>query len=105
MGFRNETDSMGNQSEAYEYNQCQEAVRRLNDYLSQELLPDEAEEVNRHLSQCRGCFAKFRFEETLLRTIKERIEQVHAPLALRERVLGLLHRGDAPEKITAGTRS
>lgn len=78
-----------------EYNQCQEAVRRLNDFLSHELRPEEEDAVQRHLSQCRGCFAKFHFEETLLRTIRERAHQVLAPQPLRDKVLGLLGRVEA----------
>lgn len=79
-----------------EYNQCQEAVRKLNDFLSHELRPEEEAAVQKHLSQCRGCFAKFHFEETLLRTIRERAQQVRAPHTLREKVLGLLSRPDVP---------
>lgn len=73
-----------------EYNQCQEAVKRLTDYLSNELEPTEAETVQTHLAQCKGCFAKFHFEDALLRTIREKVEQVHAPQTLREKILGLL---------------
>ncbi|MEI6430605.1 MAG: zf-HC2 domain-containing protein [bacterium] len=73
-----------------EYNQCQEAVKRLNDYLSKELRPDEAEQVERHLSQCKGCFAKFHFEETLLHAIRERVSHVRAPKPLREKILSFL---------------
>lgn len=73
-----------------EYNQCEEAVKRLNDYLSRELAPDEEERVQKHLAECRGCFAKFSFEETLLRTIREKAESVTAPVSLRHKILGLL---------------
>ena len=73
-----------------EYNQCQEAVKRLTDYLSSELAPAEADAVQDHLSRCKGCFAKFHFEETLLRTIREKIEQVHAPTSLRAKIIGLI---------------
>ena len=76
--------------EEVEYNQCQEAVKRLNDYLSKELRPDEEAEVERHLTECKGCFAKFHFEETLLRAIRESIAQVRAPNPLREKILSLL---------------
>ena len=78
--------------ESLEFNQCQEAVRRLNDFLSRELAPEEEVKVNLHLQECRGCFEKFRFEETLLRTLRAKIEQVQAPEKLRQRVLGLLHK-------------
>jgi len=73
-----------------EFNQCQEAVYRLTEYLSSELHPEEETAVQHHLSECRGCFERFRFEETLLRTIRERAEQLRAPQTLRERILGLL---------------
>jgi anti-sigma factor (TIGR02949 family) len=75
-----------------EYNQCEEAVKRLTDFLSRELAVDEEERVQQHLAQCRGCFAKFSFEETLLRTIRERAESVVAPENLRSKILGLLRR-------------
>ncbi|MGC4047774.1 MAG: zf-HC2 domain-containing protein [Armatimonas sp.] len=74
-----------------EYNQCEEAVKRLNDYLSRELAPDEEDRVQQHLAECRGCFAKFAFEETLLRTIREKAERITAPASLRHKILGLLH--------------
>ncbi|MBC8134386.1 MAG: zf-HC2 domain-containing protein [Fibrella sp.] len=73
-----------------EYNQCQEAVKRLTDYLSNELEPTEAATIQTHLAQCKGCFAKFHFEDTLLRTIREKVEHVRAPQTLREKILGLL---------------
>lgn len=82
--------------EALDYNQCQEAVQRLTEYLSQELQEDEAEKVNQHLRRCRGCFARFHFEETLLRTIRERAEQVRAPGSLRDKILNLVGQRDEP---------
>ena len=72
------------------YNRCQEAVKRLNEFLDHELGPDEQAMVQRHLGECHDCFARFHFEETLLRTIRERVETIHAPAALRERILGLI---------------
>ncbi len=73
-----------------DYNACQEAVKRLTEFLDQELGPEQEEMVRRHLHECRGCFARFRFEETLLRTIRERAEAIRAPEALREKILGLI---------------
>ena len=82
------------QKEVVEFNQCQEAVKRLTDYLSHELRPDEEAQVHQHLRQCKGCFSKFHFEETLLRTIRERAEQVRAPVGLRAKLMGLISRHD-----------
>lgn len=79
------------ETEVLEYNQCQEAVRKLNEYLSHELMPDEEASLQKHLSQCRGCFSKFHFEETLLRTIRTKAAQVRAPISLRHKILGLLN--------------
>lgn len=72
------------------YNECQEAVKRLTDFLSHELGPDEEVRVREHLHVCRGCFAKFHFEETLLHTIRERVQTIQAPADLRARILGLI---------------
>lgn len=80
-----------------EYNQCQEAVKKLTEFLSHELQPDEEAEVQRHLGQCRGCFAKFHFEETLLRTIRQKAQSIRAPEALRAKILGLLGNGQNGE--------
>ena len=85
---------MDDANEPLEYNQCQEAVRRLNDFLSHELDGAELHVVQQHLSECKGCFDKFRFEETLLRTIREKAEMVTAPVALRHRILNLLGRSN-----------
>jgi anti-sigma factor (TIGR02949 family) len=80
------------QEQTLEYNQCEEAVKRLNDFLSRELQPEEEDRVQQHLAACRGCFAKFAFEETLLRTIREKAEHTRAPDTLRDKILGLLRR-------------
>jgi anti-sigma factor (TIGR02949 family) len=94
----NQAGSMDSPTEAVAFNQCQEAVRKLTEYLSHELRPDEEVAVEKHLAECKGCFSRFHFEETLLRTIRERAEQVRAPGNLRNRILRLLgNPGDAPE--------
>jgi anti-sigma factor (TIGR02949 family) len=72
------------------YNRCQEAVKRLTEFLDHELGPDEEAMVQRHLGECHDCFARFHFEETLLKTIRERVAAIHAPGALRDRILGLI---------------
>jgi anti-sigma factor (TIGR02949 family) len=75
-----------------EFNQCQQAVQRLNEYLSRELNCAETELVQEHLQQCKGCFDKFHFEETLLKTLRAKITSVTAPTGLRDQVLRLLGR-------------
>jgi anti-sigma factor (TIGR02949 family) len=85
----------GAADDGLEFNQCREAVRRLTDYLSHELGPNEEAVVEDHLAQCRGCFAKFHFEETLLATIRTCVDQIRPPAALREHVLTLINQEDA----------
>lgn len=87
--------------EALNYNQCQEAVQRLTEYLSKELQERDEEMVNQHLRQCKGCFARFHFEETLLHTIREKAEQVRAPGQLRDRILRLIRQEETPPGETA----
>ena len=77
--------------QSQDFNQCQEAVKRLNEYLSKELTPEEEAKVQEHLGQCQGCFKRFSFEEQLIKTIRDRAHQVVAPTQLREKILGLLH--------------
>jgi anti-sigma factor (TIGR02949 family) len=86
--------------QSQEYNQCQEAVKRLNEYLSKELTSEEESQVQEHLGQCQGCLARFSFEETLIKTIRERAQQVIAPMSLREKILGLLHGDDEAQLVS-----
>lgn len=83
--------------DAIGYNRCQEAVKRLTEFLDHELGPEEEAMVHRHLRECRDCFARFHFEETLLQTIRERVLVVRAPRALRDSILGLIA-SDTSEK-------
>jgi anti-sigma factor (TIGR02949 family) len=78
--------------QSQEYNQCKEAVKRLNEYLSKELTTDEAADIQQHLGECQGCLARFTFEENLIQTIRQRAQQVVAPANLRDKILSLLHR-------------
>jgi len=52
---------------AFDYYSCEEAVKRLNDYLDRELTEKEREDVIKHLQICRPCLEKFSFEENLIR--------------------------------------
>ena len=73
-------------------NGCEEAVKRLHDYLSKELDADDTRGVAEHLSQCKGCFDKFKFEQLILNRLRGILETVTIPDSLRESVLHLLKR-------------
>lgn len=79
-------------TELEDVNGCEEAVKRLHDYLSKELDADDQRRVTEHLSQCKGCFDKFKFEQTILNRLRGILGTVAAPESLRESVLQLLKR-------------
>ena len=72
------------------YNECQEAVEKLTEYLSHELIGEQQSELQAHLQECHGCFEKFQFEETVLHTIRARMGEVSTPAPLRDRILSML---------------
>ena len=73
---------------------CEEAFRRLDDFLDRELGPAETRLVHEHLEICEGCAREFRFEESVLRGVREKMARidVHVPPDLHARVLAALER-------------
>jgi anti-sigma factor (TIGR02949 family) len=65
---------------------CEEAFRRMNDFLDRELAPAEFEQVRVHLETCAACASEYRFEETLLREIRLKLRRVALPRELRDRL-------------------
>lgn len=70
---------------------CEEAIKRLNDYLDHELTEGERVVVLRHLEICKPCLGRFTFEQTLLVSLRQKITHVHAPEPLRQKLHALLH--------------
>lgn len=69
---------------------CEEAFRRLDDYLDRELSADETVLVEEHLEICAGCAREFNFEASLLRGVREKLHQIELPPSLQARILGVL---------------
>jgi anti-sigma factor (TIGR02949 family) len=69
---------------------CQEAFRRLDDYLDRELSAAERDLVREHLEICEGCAREFRFEESVLRGVRAKLRQIDVPASLRARVVRTL---------------
>jgi len=65
---------------------CQEAMTHLQDYLKQELTPDLAAEIHRHLDRCRDCFSYAQFEATFIRILETRGRRETCPGELRARI-------------------
>ena len=69
---------------------CEEAFRRLDDFLDRELSAAEMTLVHEHLEICEGCAREFRFEESVLNGVRAKLRQIDVPAALQARVLAAL---------------
>jgi anti-sigma factor (TIGR02949 family) len=65
---------------------CEEMLRRLDDYLDRELMPDEIARVEEHLHDCEACTREFGFEAHVIREVRTKLRQVDVPQSLMERV-------------------
>ena len=69
---------------------CEEAFRRLDDYLDRELSAEEMTLVHDHLDICAGCAREFNFEASVLRGVREKLRQINLPDSLQARILAAL---------------
>ena len=69
---------------------CEEAFRRLDDYLDRELSAEEMTLVHEHLEICAGCAREFNFEASVLRGVREKLQQIDLPDSLQARILAAL---------------
>src|SRR5580704_16700617 len=76
----------------FDYYSCEEAVKRLNDYLDHELAPEERADVVKHLTICKPCLERFHFEENLVIQLREKMKRLCCPKTLKSRLSVLLNR-------------
>lgn len=69
---------------------CEEAVKRLNEYLDHQLTEAEAIVVMRHLEICRPCLRRFTFEQTLVVSLRQKANASSMPPTLRHKLHLLL---------------
>lgn len=69
---------------------CEEAFRRLNDFLDRRLTPEEMRIIEEHLEVCAWCTREFAFEESVLYGVKRKLRQLEAPPDLVTRILSKL---------------
>jgi anti-sigma factor (TIGR02949 family) len=69
---------------------CEEAFRRLNDFLDRRLTPDELKIIEEHLEICAWCAREFNFEASVLYGVKERLRHLEAQPDLVSRILSRL---------------
>ncbi len=65
---------------------CEEAFRRLDDYLDRRLTPDETRLIEEHLHVCEACSREFRFEASVIEGVREKLRRVAAPPDLIARI-------------------
>ena len=71
---------------------CEEAFRRLDDYLDRRLTANERKLVEEHLQICAACTREFTFEASLLTGMRRKLHHLEAPADLLGRVLSQLPR-------------
>jgi anti-sigma factor (TIGR02949 family) len=75
---------------------CEEAFRRLDDFLDRRLSPDELRIIEEHLEICAWCAREFNFEASVLNGMKRKLRHLEAPADLVSKVLSRLPNPGAP---------
>lgn len=73
---------------------CDEALRRLDDFVDRELAEAELRLVHEHLQTCAACTAQFQFEAGVLDQLKDKLRRIAIPPDLLARIRTSLGRSD-----------
>jgi mycothiol system anti-sigma-R factor len=76
--------------DAFDFYSCEEAIKRLNEYLDSELDSAEKADVIKHLQICEPCLERFSFEKTLITIMRKKMCGSVAPLQLKQRLAALM---------------
>ena len=71
---------------------CEEAFRRLDDFLDHELSDKEMRLVREHLEICAHCSREFRFERSVIARVREKLGRIEVPADLLARITRGLRR-------------
>jgi anti-sigma factor (TIGR02949 family) len=69
---------------------CEEAFRRLDDFLDRRLTQEEMRIIEEHLEICGWCAREFNFEASVLQGVKRKLRQLDAPPDLVSKILSRL---------------
>jgi anti-sigma factor (TIGR02949 family) len=69
---------------------CEEAFRRLNDFLDRRMTPADLKIMEEHLEICAWCAREFNFEASVLHGVKRKVRQLEAPEDLVSKILSRL---------------
>src|SRR5579875_3513258 len=75
---------------------CEEAIKRLNDYLDHELSEGERAVVLKHLEICKPCLGRFTFEQTLIISLRQKLTLLKAPDTVRGKLHSILRQQEHP---------
>jgi anti-sigma factor (TIGR02949 family) len=76
---------------------CEEAFRRLDDFLDRRLTPHEMKLIEEHLEICAWCTREFNFEASVLHGVKRKLRQLEAPTDLVTKILSQLPPTSEPQ--------
>jgi len=65
---------------------CEEAFRRLDDYLDRRLGQTEMRLIHEHLEICAACAQEFTFEASVLIGVRQKLRQLNVPPDLLARI-------------------
>jgi len=65
---------------------CEDAFRRLDDYIDRNITGAELEHVERHLQECEACAREFDFEHSFIREVRSKLRRIKAPAHLIDRI-------------------
>ncbi len=73
---------------------CEEAFRRLDDFMDRELRAEEMRQIHEHLAICAQCTREFNFEISVVNGVRNKLSRIAAPPNLLARVAASLTRLD-----------
>ena len=65
---------------------CEEAFRRLDDFLDRRLAPTEMHLIEEHLEICAACAREFTYEASVLAGVRQKLRQLSMPPDLLARI-------------------
>jgi len=65
---------------------CEQVLRALDDLVDGELAPERTAEVEAHLAVCAACLHTYEFEQSVIRSVRGKLQDVVVRAGLRDRV-------------------
>ena len=69
---------------------CEDAFRKIDDYLDRELKPEDQARIREHLEICAACASEFEFERSVLDGVRAKLRRAFAPPDLLSKITHLI---------------